>query len=65
MLVKGYLFATEQDCKDFIAGKNIEYNIHPPLSLAMYQVMSGKIFIYYDEELETIYGFGEPQDFEI
>jgi len=31
----------------------------------MYQVMSDKIFIYYDEELQTIYGFGEPQEFEI
>jgi hypothetical protein len=65
MLVKGYLFVNEQDCKDFIAAKDKEFNIQPPLSLAMYQVMSGKIFIYYDEELQTIYGFGEPQEFEI
>jgi len=65
MLVKGYLFTTEQECKDFIAAKDKEYNIQPPLSLASYNVMGGKIFIYYDYELETIYGFGEPQEFEI
>jgi len=65
MLVKGYLFTTEKDCKDFIAAKDKEFNIKPPLSLASYQVVGGKVFIYYDFELETIFGFGEPQEFEI